>query len=261
MVTMSKATQGEPSALADLVRTQQRFMEDDWEPSPWLQRSTLTPWADYAWHASLFACRKQLPDDLSPHTFLIVQCGSGVDTHFYQAEGVQHLTVTDISVRALKLTQRHCNAPPAVIADTQHLPFRENAFDYVGVRSGLHHLEHPYEGLSEMARVARLGYFFVENQKTLLVPLLVRLGALEYEEDAGNQVYRFTRNEVAQFLDRLGATRYTIETAWFLQVPPLLALSKRIPGRLPLALFKVLLFVINSLIGRLGNAFCVVAHK
>jgi len=247
--------------MADLVRTQQHFMEKQWEPSPWLQRSTLTPWADYAWHASLFACRKHLPNDLAPHSFLILQCGAGVDTHFFQAEGAQHVTITDISIRALKLTRQHCNNAPAVIADTQHLPFREGAFDYVGVRSGLHHLKHPYDGLAEMARVAKRGYFFIENQKTLLVPVLVAMGALEYEEDAGNQVYRFTRPEVSQFLNQLGDTQHTIETAWFLQVPPLLALSKQIPGRLPLLGFKALLFAINTLIGRLGNAFCVVAHK
>ncbi len=247
--------------MTDLVRTQQRYMEEQWEPSPWLQRSTLTPWADYAWHASLFACRRHLPDDLSNHTFLIVQCGAGDDTHFYQFEGAQRVTITDISVRALRVTQQHCDNPPAVIADTQHLPFRDNAFDYVGVRSGLHHLEHPYDGLAEMHRVANRGYFFVENQKTPLVPLLVWMGALEYEEDAGNQVYRFTRGEVAQFLGKLGAAHYTIETAWFLQIPPLLALSKYVPGRFPLVLFKSLLFLVNRVFGRLGNAFCVVVQK
>ncbi len=236
-------------------------MEDEWEPAPWLERTALTPWADYAWHASLFACRKHLPADLSPYTFLIVQCGAGDDTHFYQVEGAQRVTVTDISVRALHITKRHCKNPSAVIADTQHLPFREGAFDYVGVRSGLHHLERPFDGLAEMHRVARRGYFFVENQQTPLVPLLVWMGALEYEEDAGNHVYRFTRSEVAQFLESLGAAHYTIETAWFLQVPPLLALSKLVPGRLPLAMFKGCLFAVNRIVGRLGNAFCVVVEK
>ena len=247
--------------MPDLVRTQQRYMEEEWEPAPLLQRATLTPWADYAWHASLFQCREHLPRDLAPYSFLIVQCGSGDDTHFYQGEGAQRIVVTDISMRAIKMTQSRCNGVPAVIADTEHLPFRVDAFDYVGVRSGLHHLERPYEGLAQMHRVARKGYFFVENQQTPLVPLLVWMGALEYEEDAGNHVYRFSRKEVGQVLDRLGAARHTIDTAWFLQVPPLLALSKHVPGRVPLKLFKALLYLINSVFGRLGNAFCVVVEK
>jgi SAM-dependent methyltransferase len=254
-----RGVQGE--CVEDLVKTQQQFMEEAWTPSPWLPRRSLTPWADYAWHASLFACRDRLPADLSPYRFLIVQCGSGVDTHFYQEEGAANIAVTDISVRALNMTRKHCGPLPAVLADTQHLPFQDGAFDYVGVRSGLHHLEKPYDGLAEMARVAKRGYFFVENQRTPLVPLLVRLGALGYEEDAGNEVYRFTREEVGAFLESIGDPDYHIKTAWFLQVPPLLALSKIVPGRLPLKLFRGVLAILNAVVGRWGNAFCVVVEK
>lgn len=93
----------------------------------------------------------------------------------------------------------------------------------------------------------------VGSRVVVRVPRLVAAGP--------SPVFRFTRAEVRAFLDRLGAKSYAIETARFLQAPPLLALSKLVPGRLPLLLFKALLRIVNAIGGRWGNAFCVVVER
>ena len=41
-----------------------------------------------------------------------------------------------------------------IVADIEHLPFTDRSFDVVLVHDGLHHLEQPRTGLTEMARVA-----------------------------------------------------------------------------------------------------------
>ena len=42
-----------------------------------------------------------------------------------------------------------------VVGDAENLPFRDDAFDYVFVHDGLHHLPDAYRGVREMLRVAR----------------------------------------------------------------------------------------------------------
>jgi ubiquinone/menaquinone biosynthesis C-methylase UbiE len=247
--------------MSDLMRKQRRYMEEEWTPPPWRDRPSLTPMADYAWHSSLLACRARLPEDLSTASMLIVSAGWGEDTHFFQVEGVRDITVTDISERVIALTPERCPGARPVLADTEYLPFRDDSFDFVGVRSGLHHLEHPYDGLREMARVARRGFFFIESQDTPLVPLLVKLGVLEAEEEVGNTVYRFKRYEVMRRLRELGAVDHTIQTAWFMQIPPVLALSKHIPGKLPALALRAFVSVFNVFFGRWGNCMVVVARK
>ncbi|MCP4641859.1 MAG: methyltransferase domain-containing protein [bacterium] len=247
--------------MDDLLRQQRRYMDEEWAPSPWMDRRLLTPMADYAWHSSLLAARAHLPDDLAGISMLILSCGQGVDTHFFQVEGADAITVTDISPRVLDVASERCPGIRGVIADTEHLPFKDGAFDIVGVRSGLHHLRDPYAGLRDMARVARAAFFFIEHHQTGLTPLLVRLGVLEDKEEEGNEVYRFVREEVADVLKSLGVARYTIQTAWFLQVPPILHLSKRIPGRWAAGLLRGFVRLFNGLFWRTGNCIVTVAHR
>lgn len=240
---------------------QRAFMNRVWQPPPWLERSTLTPMADYAAFSSLIYCRNELPRDLSNLSLLIVNCGWGVDTHFFQTEGAARITATDLSERALALAVQHCEGIRTVLAATEYLPFPDASFDWVGVRSGLHHLDDPFHGLAEMVRVARVGFFFIEAQETPLTPLLVRLGFLEAEEEGGNKVYRFNRNEVATRLERLGVHRYRIGTRWFMQLPALVTIARSFPGRLPALVLRTFVFTFNLFFRRLGNAMVVVAFK
>ena len=58
--------------------------------------------------------------------------------------------------RALRsVRRRHGLEIEAVTADATRLPFADRSFDVVLVHDGLHHLEDPWLGLAEMARVAR----------------------------------------------------------------------------------------------------------
>jgi SAM-dependent methyltransferase len=236
-------------------------MNEEWVPPPWHDRAGLTPMADFTHHSSLMACRAHLPTDLGATSLLMVHSGWGVDTRYFQIEGATNIVVTDISERALALVRDRCPGVKAVLADTQHLPFADGAFDWAGVRSGLHHLAEPIDGLREMNRVTGDGFFFIEGQRTPLVPLLVRMGALEDREEAGNEVYRFTRAQVAKELAECGVKSHAIETAWFMQIPLLVNISRSIPGRLPALLLRAFVRTFNLFLGRWGNAIVTVARK
>jgi ubiquinone/menaquinone biosynthesis C-methylase UbiE len=217
--------------------------------------------ADYAYHSSLIACLNRLPGDLSSANMLIVNCGGGWDTRFFQLEGVYKITVTDISSVCLQKTASRCPGVRTIMADTARLPFSDNSFDFVGVRSGLHHLQNPLNGIKEMARVARQAFFFIEGHQTIFTPLLVRLGLLEGEEKAGNQVYRFKVSEVANLFRYYGSTKYTVDTAWFMQIPPLIKAADHIPGKFPALLLRVFVQIFNFFLGKTGNSIVAVCYK
>ncbi len=247
--------------MSDFVRQQQAYMDEALPRAPWVDRAALTPLGDVAHHASLMAARAYLPDDLSQASVLIVNCGSGVDTRYFELEGTGKLFVTDISRAGLRVTADRCGPVTATLADTGVLPFADDSFDFVGVRSGLHHLEEPYRGLAEMFRVCRKGCFFIEGHATPLVPLFVSLGMLEAEEEAGNQVFRFTEDDVAREAQRLGARRCRVTTGWYLQIPWLIRCVGPIPGRAPAVIWRAGLRLLNACVGRLGNCFVAYLEK
>lgn len=247
--------------MSDLQRQQRGYMNALPVAPHWEDTADLTPLADAIYFSTLHRCRRLLPADFPNSSLLIVNGGWGADTAYFERYVEGSITVSDISERMLEHTRARCQHARVCTAATESLPFGDGAFDYVGVRSGLHHLLDPWAGLDEMIRVARKGVFFIEGHQTPLVPLLVKLGALEDVEEAGNVVYRFRRGDVAAHGKRCGAGRLVVDTGWFLQIPLLIWLAKRIPGRLPAAMYWAVIKMVNVVFGSLGNAFIMVWEK
>jgi SAM-dependent methyltransferase len=247
--------------MDESLRTQLRYMEEEWNPPAPVPRWQRTPLADFLWHGSLIACRGELPKDLSGMSMLLVNCGSGEDAHFFETEETGRLAVTDLSKKAVTHTRNRCQVCGGIVADTCHLPFADRSFDLVGVRSGLHHLEDPWAGLAEMGRVAKAGVFFIEGHQTALTRLWVLLGILEHEEEAGNKVIRFDRETTSNRLDGMGFADKRIQTGFMFSIPALIALSGAVPGRPARNLFRGILRGFNALFGRWGNCFVAVAYR
>jgi ubiquinone/menaquinone biosynthesis C-methylase UbiE len=169
--------------------------------------------------------------------------------------------VSDLSRKAVVHTRKRCGVSGAFIADTCRLPCADRSFDLVGVRSGLHHLDDPWAGLAEMARVADACVFFIEGHQTPLTSLWVRLGMIEGEEEAGNKVYRFRSEDVRERLAGMGFTRVLVRTGCYFQVPALISLSEQIPGRLPASLAGRIMRMSNALFGHWGNCLSAVAFR
>jgi len=149
----------------------------------------------------------------------------------------------------------------SIVADVEHLPYADQSLDLVAVHDGLHHLDDPYAGLSEMARVARRWVVVTEPARAGITRLAVRMGlALEVEE-AGNRVARLEPAEVAAFLEARGyvvlhAGRYAMYYPHH-------------PGFVFDLLSRPLVFPVvclgwrlaNALLGRFGNKMVVVAER
>lgn len=190
--------------------------------------------------------------------------GSGMDAEFLAQAGATVIS-SDISLGAARRTaeraRRYGLAILPVVADVEHLPFRDRSIDLVYVHDGLHHLERPLAGIGEMARVAARAVSVTEPARAAVTRLAVRAGLALEREDAGNRVARVTPAEVADAL-RTGGFRVVRAQRYAMYY-------RHVPGRLFTALSLPLLFpltrsgwrVANRLVGRWGNKVTVQAVR
>ncbi|MGE0229526.1 MAG: glycosyltransferase [Dehalococcoidia bacterium] len=197
---------------------------------------------------------------LSGATALTVCGGSGMDAEFLSRAGA-HVIASDISLgaarRAADRARRYGLPITVIIADVERLPFRDRSVDVVYVHDGLHHLERPEAGLSEMSRVAARAVSVTEPARARATQLAVRLRwALEHEE-AGNRVARLTASEVTAVLRGAGLRlvheeRYAM---YYRHLPDRVTRLLSARGAFPLARGGWRLA--NALVGRWGNKLTV----
>jgi len=205
---------------------------------------------------------------LGPHltgvSALTVCGGSGMDAEYLSRAGAVVIT-SDLSrgaaMRARARAERYGLPVTSIVADVEHLPFAARSMDLVAVHDGLHHLDDPYLGLAEMARVARRWIVLTEPAKAAITGLAISLGLALEREEAGNRVARMDPIEVAAFLEARGfvvmqAERYAMyyphhpgRVFSLLSWPPIYP-AVRTGWRLA-----------NALLGRFGNKMVVVAER
>lgn len=148
-----------------------------------------------------------------------------------------------------------------VVADAEALPFRDQSVDIVYVHDGLHHLEQPAIGLSEMARVARRAVSVSEPARSFATKVAVRLRLAEDIEEAGNAVMRLKTTEIIRVLEPrhfhpIHSHRYVMYYRHW-PGPVMRALSRPIAYPITVA---GLTFV-NRVLGRYGNKLVVQAVR
>lgn len=216
---------------------------------------------DFVAFNSLDEAIKVLPFSIKGKKVLNICSGDGPEGEHLYKMGAK-VTVTDISSEAVKAARRRCPYLKGIVADAEKLPFKNNSYDLVVVRAGLHHLPHPYRGIYEMNRVGEKGFIFIEAQKNFITKILIRIGiALEYE-DSGNYVYRFTRREIEELMKKLGIKRYKTSSEWNSYFPILSnKVYPRFNNKFSFTVFKFLFNTFNFLFGYFGNSLTVVALK
>ncbi|MHA1470779.1 MAG: class I SAM-dependent methyltransferase [Candidatus Asgardarchaeia archaeon] len=202
-----------------------------------------------------------LPFTLKGVTALSICCGSGFEGEYLYKLGAE-VVVSDISIEAVRAAKRRCHHLKGVVADSEHLPFKNRSFDLVLVRDGLHHLPNPSKGINEMFRISRKGYIFIEAQKSFFTNVFTKLKLAEEYEKSGNFVYRFTRREVKNLMKKQKINNYKIFTSWCHNIR---FLSKYIyphfNNKVSLVIFTFLFYMFNFLFGHYGNSMVVVALK
>jgi SAM-dependent methyltransferase/uncharacterized protein YbaR (Trm112 family) len=197
-------------------------------------------------------------------TALTVCAGSGMDAEFLARAGASVIS-SDISLgaagRVRERARRHDVLITSIVADIEHLPFADRSVDLVYVHDGLHHLEDPWAGIAEMARVARRAVCISEPARAVATSIAVRLGVALEREEAGNRVARLQPPAVSGALQSAGfrvvrADRY----AMYYRHAPGRAIS--FLSRRPLLPLAVLGWrLANRIIGRFGNKLTIVAIR
>jgi SAM-dependent methyltransferase len=205
---------------------------------------------------------------IRPHlagaTALSVCGGSGMDAEFLARAGAS-VTSSDLSFgaarRARARSERYEAGFSSVVADAEQLPYADRSIDLVAVHDGLHHLDDPFAGLAEMARVARRWVVVSEPARASVTRLAIRLGVALETEEAGNRVARMEPSEVGAFLrDRgfrvLRAERYAM---YYPHHPGVV--FRLLSGRVVFPIVRTGWRLTNAMFGRFGNKMVVVAER
>ena len=197
-------------------------------------------------------------------TALTVCGGSGMDAEYLARAGASVIS-TDISIGAARRARARAlrfglDLTP-VVADAEHLPFADAAFELVYVHDGLHHLEWPVVALREMARVASRWVSVTEPARALATSAAVRAGISQDREESGNLVNRLTTDEISGVLSSDGfrplvARRYAM---YYRHQPGAVVRALSLPGIFSLA--RVGWWLGNLVLGRVGNKLVVLAQR
>jgi ubiquinone/menaquinone biosynthesis C-methylase UbiE/uncharacterized protein YbaR (Trm112 family) len=195
---------------------------------------------------------------------LTVCGGSGMDAEFLARRGAR-VIASDISAGAARRTRERARRYgldiTPIVADIERLPFADASVDLVLVHDGLHHLEDPQGGLTEMARVARRWVSISEPARAAATALAVRAGVSLEREEAGNRVARLDPAAVVELLRDAGFTplaakRYAM---YYRHEPgPIFGLLSR---RRIYPVVRAGWRVANAMIGRYGNKVAIVAER
>lgn len=198
--------------------------------------------------------------EVSRSLALTVCGGSGMEAQFLAEVGFD-VIASDISLgaarRCRERARRYGLQLFSLVADVEHLPFRDRSIPLVYVHDGLHHLDNPMAGLAEMMRVAADAISLTEPAEAAATAVAVRMGISLAYEAPGNRVARLQPAVVAPALRRSGfevvrAQRYAM---FYRHHPgPIMRLFS-VPRLLPVA--QLGLRAANALVGRWGNKLSV----
>jgi SAM-dependent methyltransferase len=187
-----------------------------------------------------------------------------MDAEYFARAGAI-VTSSDLSMgaatRAKARSERYGLGIQSIVADVENLPYADQSVDLVAVHDGLHHLDDPFAGLAEMARVARRWVVVTEPARASVTRLAVRIGLALETEEAGNRVARMEPTEVAGFLAARGFTVLRAER-YAMYYP-------HHPGPVFRLLSRPIVFPIvragwrlaNALLGRWGNKMVVIVER
>ncbi|HEX2050679.1 MAG TPA: glycosyltransferase [Actinomycetota bacterium] len=205
-----------------------------------------------------------IEDVVDGGTAVTVCGGSAMDAELLARAGAR-VVVTDISLGAMRRAKARAErfGVPLlpVVADAERLPLRDRAVDVAYVHDGLHHLEAPFAGLAEMARVAGTAVSVTEPAKAGVTALAVRAGLAQEYEDAGNRIARLDPADVAAKLARAGVVPVRVEryAMYYRHEPGAIFRAASAPVAFPIA--TAAWRVANAALGRAGNKLAVVARR
>lgn len=197
-------------------------------------------------------------------TALVVCAGSGMDSEYLLRRGMR-VIATDLSLDALRRAreraQRYGLDYALVVAEAEHLPFRNGAADLTFVHDGLHHLPDPLPAIREMIRTCSKAVAIAEPAQAPITRLAVLIGLSGDYEDMGNYVYRLTAKQLRNIFEQAGMAGCAFQQHLIYYQPWTFRIYRFLESAPLFWLFRFGFFILNLIVGRWGNSLKAVAWK
>ncbi len=201
---------------------------------------------------------KAAEGSISNESKILFMCaGEGMEGSILCDMGFKCVTISDISDVAVAEAMRRDKRLKGIALNAERSDQPDASFDVVVVQDGLHHLQNPVLGFTEMLRIARLGVLFLEPHDSFIGKVL----GTEWEKngEATNYVFRWNKKLVqdvaSSYLPRNSFQNLSF-SFWhhnivFDKIGRALG-----GGRIGLFTIQFLKMALDSMLGKMGNQFC-----
>jgi ubiquinone/menaquinone biosynthesis C-methylase UbiE len=187
---------------------------------------------------------------------LVLCSGEGMEGSILCDMGFADVTVSDLAEQGVQAALERDSRLKGLVLNAESTELKEDSFDIVLVQDGLHHLQSPIQGFTEMLRVAKKGVIFLEPHDSLVG----RMIGTKWEKNGSaiNYVFRWNRKLVEQVISSyLGPDRFENLSFSFWHHNPVYAkIAQRLGSSLGLFTVKAVKLLLDMTMGKFGNQFC-----
>jgi SAM-dependent methyltransferase len=193
---------------------------------------------------------------------LVLCAAEGYEGTVLADMGFTDVTVSDLSEGAARIAVSRDSRLKARVLNAEETGLPAQSYDIVVVQDGLHHLQRPVQGFTEMLRVASRVVIFLEPH----VSLVARLIGTKWETNgvAVNYVFRWTNSLVqdvgSSYLGR-GAFRNLSFSCWHHNIVFAKAGERLGGGPFAIACIRLVKAGMDFFLSRMGNQFCALIIK
>lgn len=188
---------------------------------------------------------------------LLLCAGEGAEGSVLCNMGFTNVTVSDISEYGVHQAMERDSRLQGLVLNAERINLTNDAFDVVVVQEGLHHLQSPVQGFTEMLRVASFGVIFIEPHDSFVGKLIGT--KWERHGEAVNYVFRWDKKLVEDIASSYLGPNSLINLSFSFWHHNVLyhKLGKVLgEGWLALKVIQFLKLTLDNTFGWAGNKFC-----
>jgi len=193
----------------------------------------------------------------SASSVLVLCAAEGYEGSVLMDLGMQDVTVSDLSESVAEVAVRRDPRLKALALNAEETGLAARSYDIVVIQDGLHHLQRPVQGFTEMLRVAARAVIFLEPHDSLVG----RLIGTKWETNgpAVNYVFRWTKGLVEDIASSyLGQNGFENRSFSFFHHNIVLAKVSLLLGKgsASVAFISAAKALMGFLLPGMGNQFC-----
>jgi SAM-dependent methyltransferase len=201
--------------------------------------------------------------DINFNSSILILCsGEGYEGSILMDMGFKNVTVSDISDAGVSAAKARDSRLKTIVLNAEQLEVQNNSYDIVLVQDGLHHLQSPVRGFTEMLRIAKRSVVFFEPHDSMVGRLIGT--KWEKNSEAINYVFRWNKKLVEDITSSfLGQNSFDNLSFSFWHHNVVYGKIAQLLGNGNFALFciKSLKKTLDAIACGMGNQFCAIVLK